>query len=299
MSAREGAGAGPERGADRRVDAALRDAERRLREAGRGEAAVLARQVVAHVLDCTPPDLHLRARDAWGAQAASRLEPLLARLGRGEPLAYVVGDVDFRGHRICVDRRVLVPRPETEQLVQAVLDDADLWDKPSVRFADLGTGSGCIAVALALERGQARGVAVDASADALAVARANVEAHGVGGRVALRQAEWLDGQPDASLDIVVSNPPYVSAAEMAALPPEVRDFEPHAALCGGADGLEAYRRLVPESFRVLAGGGRLFLEIGAGQVQPVLALVAASGFVEVGCSRDHQGRDRIVRGRKP
>ncbi len=283
----------------RRVADVCRAAAQRLTKAGLEDGESVARQAVAFLLGCSVPDLHRRALEPWPAAASLRLEDALDRLAAHEPPAYVFGDAEFRGHRIVVDARVLVPRPETEQLVQAVLDDASLWSRETVQIADVCTGSGCIAVALALEQPRARVVAIDVSEEALAVARLNVIAHGLEDRVRLVQGEWLADLPDEKFDAVVSNPPYVTDAEWCALPPRVRAHEPRLALVGGADGLDAYRFIAPQAYRALLRGGRIFLEIGAFQSDLVSAIVAAAGFSGIQYYQDYQGRDRWVTATKP
>jgi release factor glutamine methyltransferase len=221
------------------------------------------------------------------------------RLEAHEPLAYVTGCTEFRGHAIHVNDAVLVPRPETEELVQTVLNCTPLWDAPRVPVVDAGTGSGCIAVSLALEAPSADVLAVDSSEQALQVARRNVLNHDLAARVTLRKANWLQGIDASSLAAVVANPPYVTESDWAGLAPTVRNYEPRAALLGGPDGLSTYRRLVPEAFRALRPGGWLFLEIGASQARRVEALVAVAGFSGLVSLRDLQGLHRIVAAQKP
>ncbi len=213
-------------------------------------------------------------------------------LGDREPLHGAVRDF------LC-DRRALVPRPETEQLAEWVLAWAPLWARPKPVVADVGTGSGCLAVTLALERPAARVLATDTSSDALALARENAARHGVGGRLWFRQQDLLAGQPPASLDAVVSNPPYVATADWARCAATVRDFEPRAALDGGPDGLAVIRRLVRQARDALAPGGALFLEIGDRQAGAVRALLEAAGFADACVRRDHAGRDRLLRAVRP
>lgn len=271
-----------------------RSAVQSLADAGLEDAESVGRQAVAFLLNRSVPDLHRCAADPWQEALDARLAEALDRLAGNEPPAYVFGDVDFRGHRIVVDARVLAPRPETEQLVQAVLDDATLWSREPVRIADVCTGSGCIAVALALEQTLSRLVALDVSADALDVARINLAQHRLEDRVCLRRGEWLAGQAPESLDAVVSNPPYVTEAEWQALPPRVREHEPRLALVGGSDGLDAYRCLAPQAYRALSRSGRIYLEIGASQGASVSTLVAAAGFCDIQCFQDYQQRDRWI-----
>ncbi len=200
-----------------------------------------------------------------------------------------------------MDRRVLIPRPETEGLVGLVLEwlreEATARAAPAV--ADVGTGSGAIAVALALESPAARVVAVDRSPAALAVARANILAHGVAARVALVRGDLVAPLGPGCCDAVVSNPPYVATADWERLEPSVRAFEPREALDGGADGLDAIRRLVLDARAALRAGGLLALEVDAPRADGVAGLVAAAGFASGIVIKDLFGRPRYVRARRP
>lgn len=224
-----------------------------------------------------------------------RLRPLVARRGRREPLAWILGTKGFHAHEFLVTPGVLVPRPDTETLV----DQALAWiEGDPVYVADVGCGSGCIGLTLCLERPGVRLYALDLSPQALACTRANVEKHGLGDRVAVRAGDLLTGVPEGRpLDWVLSNPPYIPTAELAGLAPEVRDHEPRLALDGGADGLAVYRRLVPEARRRARKG--LLVEVGAGQAPAVEALFAEAGFVDRVVRKDLAGVDRVVAGRVP
>lgn len=224
-----------------------------------------------------------------------RLRPLVARRGRREPLAWILGAKGFHAHEFVVTPGVLVPRPDTEALVEQAL----AWiEGDPVYVADVGCGSGCIGLTVALERPGVRLYALDLSPEALACTRANVEKHGLGDRVAVRAGDLLAGVPEGRpLDWVLSNPPYIPTAELPGLAPEVRDHEPRAALDGGTDGLAMYRRLVPEARRRARKG--LLVEVGAGQAPAVEALFAEAGFVDRVVRKDLAGVDRVVAGRVP
>ena len=187
---------------------------------------------------------------------------------------------------------MLDPRPETETLIAAALE------APFARVLDLGTGSGAILVTLLAETPMATGVGTDISPAALAIAGENALRHGVDGRIVLPVSDWW-ADVGGVYDLIVSNPPYVAEDEMAGLAPEVRDWEPKAALTDGADGLSAYRAIAPAASRHLAPGGRLILEIGAGQGPAVRDILRAAGFAEVSVHPDLDGRDRVVSGRMP
>lgn len=230
--------------------------------------------------------------------ALMRLREGLARLGAGEPVQYVAGDWDFRMLTLKVDRRALIPRPETEQLVQQVLDEEELWREGHPNICDIGTGTGAIALSLAFERPSCSVVAVDCSEAALALARENRDALGFGDdRVRLVMGKGSAGAPPASFDAVVSNPPYIPSATVQALPPAIRDYEPHMALDGGKDGLDALRGIVADAAISLKKGGFLFLEIGEDQGRAVWRLMEDAGFSRISVAKDYNGFDRFAKGR--
>jgi release factor glutamine methyltransferase len=219
---------------------------------------------------------------------------LVARRADGEPVAYLVGHKEFYGIDLAVDRRVLVPRPETELLVELAIAAARriaAGRAAPLHIADIGTGSGAIAVALAVHLPNARIDAVDISAEALEVAQANVARHGLAGRVRLLQGDLL-APLEGPADMIVSNPPYTILAEVE---PNVYAHEPHLALEGGPDGVDLYRRLLAGAPAMLRPGGALLCEIGAWQGQLVAALArAAFPAAAVRIVQDLAGRDRVV-----
>lgn len=222
----------------------------------------------------------------------------VARLERHEPLQYVIGHTPFLQLSLLTDRRALIPRPETEELVMKVMSCRELaaMDEPAV--ADVGTGSGCIAVSLARGLPHAHILATDISPDALDLARANAARAGVSARIAFRNADLLDGVSAGALDAVVSNPPYIAHDVIAGLDETVRAFEPVAALDGGPDGLAIIRRLVDQAFTALREGGRLWLEIGDEQGARVESILSEAGFGGVAISRDMYGQTRFAEGVK-
>jgi release factor glutamine methyltransferase len=214
----------------------------------------------------------------------------------GEPVAYLRGFREFYGRRFRVDRRVLVPRPETEFLVEVGLERTRALSL-SARVLDLCTGSGCVAVTLACERPTTQVLGADLSEDALAVARDNALRLGAAHNTAFVRSDLFAAlQPSARFDLITANPPYIADAEIPTLPVDVRDFEPRMALVAGPDGLAILRRLVAEAPRFLEPGGVLAVELGAGQAPAVSELFAGAGFTEVERRRDYAGHERVVSG---
>lgn len=258
-----------------RAEAALRAAAARI---ARLDAEVL----LAHVLACTRGALLLNPDREVDALA---FDTLVARRAAGEPVAYIIGEREFWSLPFRVTPDVLIPRPDSETLVEAALEAG-----PRARVLDLGTGSGALLLAVLSEWPNATGIGVDASAAALAIARSNAEALGLAGRADFHLGDWGAGLSER-YGLVLCNPPYVE--EGAALAPDVRDFEPAAALFAGADGLDDYRRLVPQLPGLLAEGGVAVLEIGWTQAVAVLGLAAEVGL-EGEVRRDLAGRDRAL-----
>ncbi len=252
-----------------------------------------AEVLLAHVLGIDRVGVYLRFDHPLAAAEVEALRVLLQRRAAGEPVAYLTGRREFWSRPVSVTPAVLIPRPETELLVERAL--AAVGERgAAIRVLDLGTGSGAIAVALACELEAARIVAIDVSHAAAVVARANATAAGVGDRVATLVADWTSAlRPGTCFDLIVCNPPYVATAALAGLQPEVR-AEPRLALDGGTDGLAAYRVIVPAAADLLTAGGRLLLEVGEGQASAVAALCAAAGLDARGCERDLAGIERAV-----
>jgi release factor glutamine methyltransferase len=223
---------------------------------------------------------------------------LHARRRVGEPVAYLLGVREFYGRVFRVDRRVLVPRPDTETLVEAALDRTRHVSL-SARVLDLCTGSGCVAISLARERPTTRVVGSDISPEALEVARENALRLGAVNAAFVVSdlfAAFEGGGEPARFDVVTANPPYIPTGELPELAPDVRDYEPHLALTPGADGLALVRRIVLEARRFLAPGGLLAIEVGAGQAPEAVACFEDAGFDEVGTRRDLGGHERVVAG---
>lgn len=262
-----------------------------------------AEHLLAHALGCTRMDLYVRHADVVGPEhKASFRDAVRRRLGR-EPVAYIEGKKGFHALdlELAVDRRVLVPRPETEHLVDWLLESLRLPPCPPLAVVDVGTGSGAIALALKRARPDVRVVATDVSPDALDVARANAERLGL--EVELVLSDLLDAvePPAGGWDAIAANLPYIPAYELETLQPEVRDHEPRLALYGGEDGLEVVRRLVEQAAgpRGLAPGGPLFLEVGHDQADRVCAWMRERGWEEPEVRKDYGGIPRIVRAFRP
>jgi release factor glutamine methyltransferase len=265
-----------------------------LRRAGGRIDALDARVLLCHVTTRDPaylaahPETELRAADS------TRFTELVDRRARGEPVAYLTGEREFYGRSLRVSPAVLIPRPETELLVDLALER--LPADGSSRVLDLGTGSGCIAVAIASERSRSKILAVDQSIDALTVARRNALEHGLG-NVSFLQSDWFSGLRNGEeFDMIVSNPPYVAAGDAHLQSGDLR-FEPAAALVAGADGLGAIRAIVAGAWRHLSPGGWLLVEHGFSHGPAARALLRDSGFDGVFTARDLANIERVSGGR--
>jgi release factor glutamine methyltransferase len=267
-----------------------------LRERGFAQGRLEAELLLAGVLGVERLQLYLQFDRPVTEAELERYRAFVRRRLKHEPVQYITGEAAFRQLRLRVDRRVLIPRPETEVLVGEVLRWAAGRPGP-LRALDLGTGSGAIALSLAQEGEFSVVVGTDVSPEALAVARANAGAVPSGERMELRPGPlWEPVAPGERFDVVVSNPPYVARSEAAALPPEVSDWEPAGALFGGEDGLDVVRGIVAGAGERLVPGGLLALEIGAGQGPAVMAMIEAGGgaWGAPRIIRDLAGRDRVV-----
>ena len=251
-----------------------------------------ARRLLAHALDIPAGRLTLILPDPAPDWAQLAFADLISRRAARAPLSHLTGQRQFYGRDFAVSPDVLDPRPETETLVEAALA------RPFASVLDLGTGSGCILLTLLAEREGAVGVGTDLSPRALAMAARNRAALGLEDRADLRRGDWFDALDPADaedgFDLIVSNPPYIAADEMAGLDPEVRMHEPRMALTDGADGLSAYRAIAAGAPAHLAPGGALLVEIGPGQGAAVAAILRGAGFRRVTCLPDMDGRDRVV-----
>lgn len=275
-----------------RAQVALVLGTRRLEGAGVAGAAGDARRLLAHALGVRPEELYKHVQAELPEEALAVFWQSLGAREARQPVAQITGRRAFWKHEFRVTRDTLDPRPETETLVAVALE------APFKRLLDLGTGTGCILLSLLDERPEAEGVGADLCAAALAVARENAERLGLDRRASFLRSDWFHGV-EGRFDLIVSNPPYITQAEMDALAPDVRDWEPHLALTPGGDGLGAYRAIAVGAYARLKPGGRIAVEIGPAQGAAVHALFAAQGFAAVEIRQDLDRRDRVVLAHKP
>jgi release factor glutamine methyltransferase len=261
-----------------------------------------AEMLLLHAMKVDAPDANLawliaHEHETLPAQANTDFRASVERRRAGEPIQYITGEAEFYGLSFKVNRQVLIPRPETEHLVEKVIELARGFERQ--RIVDVGTGSGAIAVVLASHLPAARIHATEKSAAALKVARANAERNRVAERVRFHEGDLLAPVADKRFDLIVSNPPYVPESDRDSLSVEVRDYEPAQALFAGPGGLKIYRRLIPAAFGALFHERYLALEIGFGQEAAVNALLAAAGFIGIEFTKDLQGIPRVAIARRP
>jgi len=273
---------------------AVRRAAERLAIAGIDGARRDAELLLLHVLDRDAGWLFGREDEALPDEQVDRFGQLIDRRLRREPVSHLLGRRGFWTHEFEVSGDVLDPRPDTEAVIETVL--AAVADRAApLRLLDLGTGSGCLALTLLGELPNARAVAVDRSPAALGVAARNAARLGFAARVSFVESDW-GAAAEGPFDIVVGNPPYIRSADIAGLMPEVSRHEPHLALDGGTDGLDAYRRIAQDLPRLMADGALAAFEVGAGQADAVAALLRAAGIPEVRRSLDLGGVERCLWG---
>lgn len=277
----------------------VEEARDRLAARGVSDPGRDAELLLARVLDVERPQLHLRPDSEVGAEAAARFRLLVSCRAEREPLQYLLGEQEFWSLPFKVTPAVLIPRPETEHLVETLLRETL---PPEPLLLDLGTGSGCLAVAAAHELKGARVVATDVSEEALLVARGNALRNGVLDRITFLPGDLFDPLERftrGGFDAILSNPPYIGDRDLAGLEPEVRDHEPRRALSPGPDALLLHRRIAAEALAWLRPGGRLILEIGAGQEEALKHLyAAASGFEDCQVMKDLAGIPRVLSARR-
>lgn len=254
-----------------------------------------AELLLAQVLGVPRMNLYLQFERVLAVEETDALRELVRRRGRREPLQHIVGSTSFCGLELAVNRHVLVPRPETELLAELGWQFLAALKSEHATALDLGTGSGCLAVALAVHCPAARVWASDVSADALAVARTNAARQNVTDRIHFCQGDGLRALPPGTrFDLIASNPPYIPTAEIAALEPEVRDYDPRPALDGGGDGLDFHRRIAAEAAAFLKPGGRLMLEFGDGQSGALREILEIQKWIVEAVRADYSQRPRIL-----
>ena len=281
------------------VGDAFRDISGRLARAGVETSRLDARLLVAAALAESGDGITVLSQPArpLAANEERFLYDLAGRRERREPLAQILGTREFWSlpFRVTVD--VLTPRPDSETLVEAVLDWASRRRPAPLGLLDLGAGSGCLLLALLSELPQATGIGVDISEAALAIGRQNAAALGLERRAVFRHGDWCEGL-EGSFDVIISNPPYIPADDLAKLQPEVRTFEPRLALAGGRDGLDAYRELIPGMCGLLATEGGVFLETGLGQTAAVSGILRENGLQVIEIKEDLSGIPRVIEARR-
>lgn len=266
-----------------------------LKENGVEESQVIAELLLAHILNCRRHDLHRLRNDSVPAEICRQFDSLIQRASSHEPVQYITGEIEFMGMSILVDRRVLIPRPETEILVEEVIRIVKDRVAPP-RILEIGTGSGNIAVALAKFLPEALIETIDTDGNALEIARKNILRHKVESTVFPSKFDIFSdsGMPESTFDIIVSNPPYISYKEYHALPSNVRQFEPMIALTDSGDGLTFYRRIAEVSKSLSTPGGIVVVEIAYNQANDVRQIFLGAGFVAINLTRDFNGIERVL-----
>lgn len=277
------------------IDAAITEASRSLKIAGIEQPAREARLLLAFVLDRPDSFIFAHPERELGAAEAERFGEAVRRRSLREPFHYIVGKREFYGLEFFVNPFVLIPRPETEIVVGEAIRTLEGLDRP--RFIDLGTGSGCIAISILTNVKTARGTASDISVEAIRVARSNAANHDVLDRVDLLVTDIFDAIGETRSDLVVSNPPYIAQIEIRSLQPEVREHEPKHALTDGMDGLRVLERIIRDAPKRLRPGGRLLLEIGAGQAGLVKRMFDERIWEDIHSIEDLQRIPRVISGR--
>jgi release factor glutamine methyltransferase len=275
---------------------AWKAAGERLKAARIDQPAIDARLLLEVAANVTRTEIITDPHRVLTTEQAAAFDDFVARRERREPVSHILGRKGFWKIMLSVTPHVLTPRPDTETVVEIAL--AAFPEAASFSILDLGVGSGAILLAILAERPGAKGLGVDVSDEALAVARENAANLDLNTRCALLRGDWTAGLADANYDLVVANPPYIPSADIETLEPEVRDHEPRIALDGGPDGLDAYRLLAPEILRVLKPGGLFAVEIGHDQSAAVEALFRTAGAFNVRTVKDLADRDRVVTGVK-
>jgi release factor glutamine methyltransferase len=256
-----------------------------------------ARHLMSLASDLSTSDLILKGHQVVPSALSETFEQMVGRREAREPFQHIAGTAPFYGLDLISDARALVPRQDSEVVVEAAL--RLLPDRPEVRIADLGTGSGCLLVAMLVARPDAVGVGVEADPAAAALATENITVQGLSDRAEVAMLPWADWGGWDTVDLIISNPPYIRTDVIATLEPEVRDHDPAAALDGGSDGLDAYREIASLARARLKPGAQLVLEIGFDQLEVVRAILSDAGLVNPGNEKDLGGNDRVIWASQP
>ncbi|NTU77152.1 MAG: peptide chain release factor N(5)-glutamine methyltransferase [Alphaproteobacteria bacterium] len=269
----------------------IHKAQKELAAAGVDHPALDARLLIGHALGCDRAQLMMQSRRVLTDEEIAAILKLIERRARRVPVARILGLREFWGLPFGLNEATLEPRPDSETLIEAALR----IPFSNGRLLDLGTGTGCLLLALLHEWPEATGMGVDIAPRAVEQARANAERLGLADRATFRVNSWADGVTER-FDLIISNPPYIASGEISGLMPEVRDYDPRAALDGGSDGLDVYRHLIPRLPRLLNPQGAAIFEVGQGQATAVADLLRQSGFPDVATCRDLGGVERCVMG---
>lgn len=262
-------------------------------------ARLQAESLLAHVLKLPRMKLYLNFERVLTAPELDAARELVKRRSQREPLQHITGSTSFCGLEIAVNRNVLVPRPETELLAELGWQFLSTINHPPATALDFGTGSGCIAIALAVKCPAARVTAVDVSAEAIVLAKENAERNGVAERIQFAHGDGFAAVSTGQrFDLIISNPPYIATSEIETLQPEVRDFDPHAALDGGADGLDFYRMLAARAGEFLQPDGKMMVEFGDGQADALKKILESQMWIVEGVREDYSQRQRILIARR-
>ncbi len=289
-------GTEPQQSSERTVLAQLKRAQKRLEDTWHRDPRLIAEELMGSLLDLPRLKLFLHPHKQLTRSQIDEYWAQVERVAGGEPLQFITGRAGFMGFTFKTDRRALIPRPETECLVEDVLGYAPLWQQHAPHVVDVGTGSGCIILSLATLRPRGRYTAIDISEEAIGLARENEKQVRPKASVDWLVGNLLDELNPGTADAIVSNLPYIRSRDIEELDPDIRQHEPREALNGGHDGLDLIRRLARDAGRVLKDRGALFLEVGDGQADDVLACLDQSGFEDIRVHNDLTGRCRTLRG---
>ncbi len=271
--------------------------EEYLKKKGVEEARVNAELLLAGILDCKRLDLYLKFDQPLSEKEISKYREFIARRGKFEPLQYILGKVEFFGIPLKVNNSVLIPRPETELLVETILEDVE--ENQSIRVLDIGCGSGNISLALADKLNNPEITGIDISQSAISLAKENAELLGLSGKVEFKQIDIFENvieKLEWKFDIIVSNPPYVKISDYETLQPEIKDFEPKTAVTDFADGFSFYKRISEIANDLLKGKGKVYFEIAEGQSETVGQILEKNKFLNIKIIKDLSGIDRIIFG---